>query len=451
MFEHTEHVVVKVTRDCNLRCKYCYVADKDNYRGERMSFSVFKTLVDRIIEDKIKAGTQQKRISFTFHGGEPTIIGPDMLKKFAIYASNSFVQNGINYSLSIQTNATLLTDEILQIFHDYNFNVGISFDGIGKSNLYRTSKPTRDYIETIKKLKKYGLSFGSIIVVNQSNINYVKKNIKFFKKIGLNGKFNYAEDVHHIGGCEVSGEELFDKMFIPLCEEYLKPGTKKYIDPNVDELIKKYFNSLISSFFFGHPQVNNFQSICGSMFCGAGKKVVEVSPDGSMNYCGRYDRDSPASNCGSIFQKDFLGLFSLKKYVDFVNKKREVINSHPCDSCAANIICDFGCMAFHYSSQGTWGIREDLVCSYYPKVFRYIALHKRDFLLSYMRAHRTPSHNGQLFFYKSFHCPQGCNAREKVFKVVVPQLRKICPNILIEEDPDWQGPQNTCQLRIKEI
>ena len=32
MFNYANMLVLKVTRDCNLRCKYCYLADKDEYK-----------------------------------------------------------------------------------------------------------------------------------------------------------------------------------------------------------------------------------------------------------------------------------------------------------------------------------------------------------------------------------------------------------------------------------
>ena len=94
MFEHINHAVVKVTRDCNLRCKYCYVADKDKYKNEVMSFDVFKDLVNRIIKDRIKNNTYREEFNFTFHGGEPTIIGYDTLNKYL--SSPLSIENSIS-------------------------------------------------------------------------------------------------------------------------------------------------------------------------------------------------------------------------------------------------------------------------------------------------------------------------------------------------------------------
>jgi len=52
MFENISEVILKVTRDCNLNCQYCYLGDKKQYAGERMSFAVFQKLIDQIYADK---------------------------------------------------------------------------------------------------------------------------------------------------------------------------------------------------------------------------------------------------------------------------------------------------------------------------------------------------------------------------------------------------------------
>lgn len=386
MFEHTRHVVVKVTRDCNLRCKYCYVADKDKYKGEVMPFSIFKDLVNRIVEDKLKASTENEKVQFTLHGGEPTIVGSEVLHKFLDYVSYIFSQNKISYSIGIQTNATLLTDEILQLFHDYNVDVGISFDGIGKSNSQRNHLPIQNYISTIKRLKEYNLNFGTIVVVSPANINYTEKNINFFKKIGLGGKFNYAEDVFNLGNCEVPGEDFFEKVFIPLYNEYGKPQGFK--DSSVELIVKGYFENRLAFLQRGtyfNYKVDHSLSICQGLFCGAGKLVVEVSPDGSVNLCGRYDKDAPYCNIGSIYSTDFLGLFSLKNYMNHMEQKRKTIDELKCDFCEASSFCDHGCMAFHYVKNHTWGVRTDLVCTYYKKIAVFLTTHEKEALLKYLK------------------------------------------------------------------
>lgn len=59
MFENTSEIILKVTRDCNLRCAYCYIKNKDQYKNERMSLETFKNIIDRVASDKQKTSVAQ--------------------------------------------------------------------------------------------------------------------------------------------------------------------------------------------------------------------------------------------------------------------------------------------------------------------------------------------------------------------------------------------------------
>ena len=64
MFEIPGTIILKVTRDCNLRCDYCYVRNKDSYKGEKIDFDLFKTIIQKIIIGKTLSG--DKNINLVF-------------------------------------------------------------------------------------------------------------------------------------------------------------------------------------------------------------------------------------------------------------------------------------------------------------------------------------------------------------------------------------------------
>ena len=59
---------------CNMRCHYCYYLEKGQYsaheKQSRMSFKLLEKLIRQTIE--ASAGPV---VSFTWHGGEPTLAG----------------------------------------------------------------------------------------------------------------------------------------------------------------------------------------------------------------------------------------------------------------------------------------------------------------------------------------------------------------------------------------
>lgn len=443
MFEHVKNVVIKVTRDCNLRCKYCYVADKDKYKNEKMSFDVFKALIDRIIEDKTQ-NNDYRPFNIVFHGGEPTLLGYDTLNLFLSYAYDSFKSHNLDVSIGIQTNATLLNDELLRLLKDFNVNIGLSFDGLKTSNKNRTSIDTDYYIDLFRKMDNLGIQYGNITVVNPKNIYNVKKNLKFFRKNHISTKFNYAEDVFSLGDCEVDGKDFFEYVTKPFIKDYIKNFNKDrhdFIDDNTESIIDGYFRKKL----LGEPnnrKNRNYKAICNAKFCGGGCYVLEVSPDGTINSCGRYDRDEDYCRVGSIYDKDVLGLETRLKYYDLLYIKHKAILDKKCDLCPAAGICDYGCMAFHYVKYRKFGIREDLVCNYFKPLYDYISQNEKKILKSYIERRL---HNGVLYISTDKEVTQ--NTIDRIRQYL--NKNKLCSIYDVCKDEKWKSEDGKCyQIKI---
>lgn len=368
MFEKANMVVVKLTRDCNLRCKYCYIKNKDNFKNELMDFSVFKRLVDNIVRDKRNTGNNN-RISLVLHGGEPTLVPVETLRKFLSYAKRTFEKNKINFSFSMQTNATMLKEEVLLLLHDYDVDVGLSFDGVASSNSLRTDKSTVFYEEVMDKLNQYKIRYGLLMVVSPVNIDNVSENVNYIRNIlKLDGfKINYAEDVLSLGGCEVTGKDFFEKVQKVVIEECIEKSIPLR-ESNLRKIIENYFKNR----FFKESIVDNLPGNCLLKVCGGGINIVELNPDGTLNLCGRYSEDFEDVSLGSLFDKDFLSLKSIHTYFNTVKSKHKLLLEAGCDICPADDICDHGCIAFHRSKYGKWGIRKDLVCDIFKPLKSYL-------------------------------------------------------------------------------
>ncbi len=81
MTEKAFAVIAKpVGSRCNMHCKYCYYLEKRKFsthpKQTRMSFTLLEKLIRQTIE-----GNLGPVVSFTWHGGEPTIAGLNFYKK----------------------------------------------------------------------------------------------------------------------------------------------------------------------------------------------------------------------------------------------------------------------------------------------------------------------------------------------------------------------------------
>ena len=190
------YVMLKpVGSTCNMRCHYCYYLEKKRlYKGSERHV-ISDKLLEKFIREYIESQTTPE-IMFTWHGGEPLLRSIDFYKKALklqrIYAGGRRINN------SIQTNGTLLTDDWCRFLRDNNFLVGISIDGPKEyHDAYRhfrqltvdngklTDKSSFERVmRGIHLLKKYGVEWNGMAVVNNLNADHPKEFYQFFKQIG---------------------------------------------------------------------------------------------------------------------------------------------------------------------------------------------------------------------------------------------------------------------------
>lgn len=112
--------IVKSTRRCNLRCRYCH--DWRSHASS-MPFETLLQLISKSLEPKAA-----RRIDYMWHGGEPLLMGRSFYEK-ALALQHHFARPGQTIMNSIQTNGTLLNDSWCEFILDYKFSVGVSVDG----------------------------------------------------------------------------------------------------------------------------------------------------------------------------------------------------------------------------------------------------------------------------------------------------------------------------------
>ena len=107
-------MTLQVTKNCNLRCKYCVYSGSYNNRvhsNERMSLKVAFDAIDFFLEHSIDS----ESVDLGFYGGEP-MLDFSLVKKCVEYMEESKGNRDVKYSLT--TNATLLTDNMIDFFSD---------------------------------------------------------------------------------------------------------------------------------------------------------------------------------------------------------------------------------------------------------------------------------------------------------------------------------------------
>jgi uncharacterized protein len=171
---------------CNLDCSYCYYLNKKDLYPKGESFRMPDDILEEYIIQHINACPEQE-IRFSWHGGEPTVLGLDYFRKIVALQrkhqpSNQRIANGI------QTNGILLGDEWCRFLAAEGFAVGLSLDGPQEMHdMYRVTKdkePTHEQtMQGYNLLQQHRVYTDILCVVNEHNVQHPTEVYRFLKQI----------------------------------------------------------------------------------------------------------------------------------------------------------------------------------------------------------------------------------------------------------------------------
>ncbi|MCS3901187.1 radical SAM protein [Methanococcus voltae] len=189
-----KYLILKLTNNCNLRCKYCYANLSSDLDGDisnrNMDFETAKKAIDYLL-------SIDNNLKIQFTGGEP-LLNFELLKKIVEYCNNLNLQiknenkrenkrenkiNKINklnklnnkkYNIkfAIQTNGTIINSEIIEFIKKFKIGLGISLDDLNNEfRVYANEKPCKiDVLKNMTLLKQNGVHFGITSVITSKNM-----------------------------------------------------------------------------------------------------------------------------------------------------------------------------------------------------------------------------------------------------------------------------------------
>lgn len=171
-------MIKMVGSSCNMNCDYCYEHITQN------KYNKFST-ANQVIK-YLSNFTDYDHVFVVFHGGEPLLANKEQVKKVLSYIKYNFLKE---YRIQFQTNGTLLDDEWIEIFKQYepNISLSISLDPIGNKDLRKMKDiEYRKIVEdNIKKYCKEIQNVGIISVAHKFNYDSFNEYIKYLINIGI--------------------------------------------------------------------------------------------------------------------------------------------------------------------------------------------------------------------------------------------------------------------------
>ncbi len=168
----TQQIILNVTEDCNMRCKYCFLSETYHYTRNRttnmMSVETAKKALDLYFElmrnySEINPG---KKCAITFYGGEP-LLNFDVIKWSIEYTKENAP---IGFMFNITTNGLLLSGDIADYLVSNNTAITVSLDGsMEEHDRNRVSAGNTGTFQTVmNNLKKFVEKYPDYRKINLS-------------------------------------------------------------------------------------------------------------------------------------------------------------------------------------------------------------------------------------------------------------------------------------------
>lgn len=376
---------------CNLACKYCYYLEKNKLYPTAQRHLMSDEMLEQFTREYIEAQTMNQ-VLFTWHGGEPLLRSIDFYRK-ALSLQQKYA-GGRHIDNVIQTNGTLLTDEWCEFFAQNHWLVGISIDGPQPDhNHYRLTaagKPSwKKVMQGIKLLKKHGVEWNAMAVVNAYNANHPLEFYRFFKENGCQFlQFTPIVErlTRHEDGRTLAS--LADKDEISLSEASVAPEQWGYflcaifdewVRKDVGKIFVEIFDCTLANWMGISPGICAYSKECGH----AG--VMEHN--GDVYSCDHFV--FPEYKLGNIHDHSLIDMLYGEQQQEFSRLKHSSL-PRQCKECDMEFACHGECPKnrFMKDKYGDSGL--NYLCPGYYHYYQHVAPYM-DYMKQELMSQRPPS------------------------------------------------------------
>ena len=376
---------------CNLACKYCYYLEKNKLYPTAQRHLMSDEMLEQFTREYIEAQTMSQ-VLFTWHGGEPLLRSIDFYRK-ALSLQQKYA-GGRRIDNVIQTNGTLLTDEWCEFFAQNHWLVGISIDGPQPYHdhyrLTAAGKPSwQKVMQGIKLLKKHGVEWNAMAVVNAYNVNHPLEFYRFFKENGCQFlQFTPIVErlTRHEDGRTLAS--LADKNEIPLSEASVTPEQWGYflsaifdewVRKDVGKIFVEIFDCTLANWMGISPGICAYSKECGH----AG--VMEHN--GDVYSCDHFV--FPEYKLGNIRDHSLIDMLYGEQQQEFSRLKHSSL-PRQCKECDMEFACHGECPKnrFMKDKYGDSGL--NYLCLGYYHYYQHVAPYM-NYMKQELMAQRPPS------------------------------------------------------------
>lgn len=308
-FGKLDLVQFSISSNCNLNCRYCYAADRNEGLHPQMCLDDYKRVVDDIL-------TLSRNTKFTITGGEPLLNKDCVDIAYYIRSKGNFVD--------LLTNGTLINTSNIVRIRDVFDRVTLSLDGSTKNkhDFFRGSGSYDRLQKAIYLLEENGVNYELSMTVNKFNIS----------------------DIENVAA-QFGGRLHFAPLF-PAGN-----ANKSEVDLSING--RQYYEALnsaknVSPLSFCESALENAKH-CRACKCAVGTQELSISATGDVYPCQLLHY--PDFLIGNIHDTPISELWRNSPLIEKLTHLT-VDNIDGCRDCAFKYICGGACRARAYHECG---------------------------------------------------------------------------------------------------
>lgn len=355
---HLNLLIKPASSNCNLRCGYCFYHSLAANRSTS-SYGIMSPETLEILVKKALAFADGS-CTFSFQGGEPTLVGLEFYRSLMGFVKK-YNHKNLDVRYTLQTNGVAIHEEWCRFFHDNRFLVGISLDGPRDiHDLLRTDAQEKGSysraMNAVRLFDKHEVAYNILCVVHNDVARHIRRVYGHFKKKGF-AFLQFIPCLDPLG--EKPGgypHSLTTKRYIA----FLKTSFDLwYADLMTEKKVSiRYFDNLVGMAMGCPPESCGMSGECVAY------QVIEA--DGGVYPCDFYVFDEWLM--GNIHENDFQDLAGSEAGRRFVEVSRYM--DPQCRECKWYGLCRGGCRRDREPMEGS-RLLLNRHCDAYREFFAY--------------------------------------------------------------------------------
>ena len=217
-----------LTKQCNLRCKYCFETHENVFMTEETALRAIDMAV----------GENDGFVGVSFFGGEPLLCKP-LIYQCVAY-SKRFAD--VNFRWNMTTNGLLFDEEFLDFARNENIDIAMSHDGLmtRTNRLYANGKDCLAALdEKLGLLLQYRPGAFIMATATPETVGIVNESMQYLFASGVR-RLNLAIDARPSAGWDEDSMDILSNQLAMLGEYILKKytnGEDVYFNPFEEKIL----------------------------------------------------------------------------------------------------------------------------------------------------------------------------------------------------------------------